>query len=152
MAWTIWCKACLSTPNHLTYVFNFDCVINFSKPASGYACKRPTSGEWTTAKPTDLPVGHCPPNHYEFKGYCFKFFGLNANVSEYKNWTMARDVCRDLGGDSFSGNYYDLASVHSDKEQAFLSAIFAEHDPGSENFWEFWIGYRYVTNLCIYRG
>ena len=65
---------------------------------------------------------------------------------------MARDVCRDLGGDSFSGNYYDLASVHSDNEQAFLSAIFAEHDPGSENFWEFWIGYRYVPYLYISSG
>ena len=113
-----------------------------SKPASGYACKRPTSGDWTTAKPTALPEGHCPPDHYEFKGYCYKFFGLTGNASEYKNWTNARDVCKGLNADEIFGQGYDLASVHSDNEQAFLSAIMAENDPGSDVFWEFWIGYR----------
>ena len=47
-----------------------------------------------------------------------------------------------LNDDEIFGQGYDLASVHSDNEQAFLSAIMAENDPGSDVFWEFWIGYR----------
>lgn len=64
-----------------------------SKPANGYVCKKPANGEWTTAKPTSTPLGHCPADQYEFKGYCYKFHGLS-DKAEYKNWTDALGFCK----------------------------------------------------------
>ena len=67
-----------------------------SRPKNGYVCKRAVEGEWTTPRPTDMPEGHCGSDHFEYKGYCFKAFGMDGNTEDYKNWTNARDHCRSV--------------------------------------------------------
>ena len=110
-----------------------------SRPANGYVCKRTADGQSpSTPKPTQMPEGHCPPDHYEFQGYCYKFIGMLAGSSsdDYKNWTEARNDCKNLGLD------YDLVSIHSDKEQAFLTSVLAENDVlEMGQVYEFWIGF-----------
>ena len=59
------------------------------RPTNGYACKRPADGKIpSTPKPTQIPEGHCPQDHYEFKGYCYNL------VSVPKNWTEAANDCQ----------------------------------------------------------
>ena len=118
----------------------FNQITFFSQPSDGYVCKRPSNGDWTTAAPTSVPEGHCPSDHYEFKGYCYKFFGLSSNATEHKNWTDAQRTCKNTGEDNFGGRGYDLASIHSDNEQAFLISIMAANDPGVHS--TFWTGFR----------
>ncbi len=104
--------------------------------------QKPASGDWTTAKPTPIPSGHCPSDHYEFKGYCFKIMGLSdvEDPSLYRNWTDARMECKALG------NGYDLVSIHSDNEQAFLLTILAALDK-PDQLYQFWIGLHDWINI-----
>ena len=108
-----------------------------SRPKNGYVCKKIGGSDYTTPKPTEMPEGHCPSDQFENKGYCFKFYGLAGDSNEHMNWTDARAQCRSLG---YS---YDLASIHSAQEQAFVTSVLADHDIGSdsETAYEFWIGF-----------
>lgn len=46
------------------------------------------------------------------------------------------------------GRSYDLASVHSDNEKAFVNTVLAENDPGNarDREYEFWIGFKDWTH------
>ena len=105
-----------------------------SRPQNGYICKKTVGGDWTTPRPTDMPEGHCPADHYEYRGYCYKFVGFNGDVADHKNWTDAREQCQSLGATS------ELVSIHSQKEQAYLISVLAAHD-STDIVYEFWIGF-----------
>ncbi len=64
------------------------------RPQAGYVCKRVANGELTTPKPTAMPEGHCPSDHHEFQGYCYKLVGLSGNGSDHRNWTNAQEECQ----------------------------------------------------------
>ena len=66
-----------------------------SQPANGYVCKRPANpGQFTTAKPTQMPEGHCAEGYFEYRGYCYKLSDFSGDVSLHRNWTEAREECK----------------------------------------------------------
>ncbi|XP_064018341.1 macrophage mannose receptor 1-like [Pogoniulus pusillus] len=76
---------------------------------NGYICQRHKGAENRThLSAVSAPPGGCPENWILFKNQCYQFFG-----NAYANWASARRSCLSLGG--------DLASIHSDQEQAFLT-------------------------------
>ena len=66
----------------------------------------------------------------EFQGYCYKFIGTNS--LEGVTWEDAASKCEELG----SG--YNLASIHSERESAFLHTMLAQIDLEDQET-EFWI-------------
>ena len=90
-----------------------------------YVCKKWKPGhEPTSAPPTPIPFGHCGDDHThhltEFNGYCYKFAGMNKD--EAFPWTEANLKCDELG------NGYKLASIHNEREYAFIYTMLAELD------------------------
>lgn len=64
------------------------------RPQNGFACKRKAEGIWTTPQPTQLPPGHCSSDQFEYKGFCYKFVGMDGNASLHRNWTEAQKECQ----------------------------------------------------------
>ncbi|XP_061094630.1 macrophage mannose receptor 1-like isoform X1 [Conger conger] len=75
-------------------------------------CKRGTDVPVnTTATPTIMPTGGCPPDWITFQGKCYKIIGTTSG--EKKPWQEARTYCISLGG--------NLVSIVNEKEQHFLT-------------------------------
>ena len=66
----------------------------------------------------------------EFQGYCYKFIG--ANSLEGVTWENAGSKCEELGGG------YKLASIHSERESAFLYTMLAQMNSEDQEY-NFWI-------------
>ncbi|XP_054027215.1 macrophage mannose receptor 1 [Dryobates pubescens] len=96
--------------------------------SNGYICQRHKRAE-NQLPPSAVPSppGGCPENWLFFKNKCYKFFSY-----AYVNWNTARRRCLDLGG--------DLASIHSEQEQAFLTLQL------KNVFLEPWIGLNDITS------
>ncbi|ETE61035.1 Macrophage mannose receptor 1, partial [Ophiophagus hannah] len=77
-----------------------------------FICERHNSSVRTTARPT-LPANPkgCSEGWLWFNDKCFQIFGFREE--EKKNWSAARDHCRNLGG--------NLASIPNKAVQAFLT-------------------------------
>lgn len=84
----------------------------FSADLNSYICKKPANGGWTTPQPTQPPTGYCPgPEFRQFSGNCYRL------VEEPMAWGDAKASCNSLGP------RYNLASVHSAKENALLASL-----------------------------
>ena len=97
------------------------CCSQDEKP---FACKATFGG--TTPKPTPPPTGFCPEGFSQFQTQCYKL------VPQAANWTVARESCNKFGYG------YDLVSVHSMKENAFVVSMLYEDSNGKSD--EVWIG------------
>ncbi|XP_032090962.1 macrophage mannose receptor 1-like [Thamnophis elegans] len=88
-----------------------------------FICERHNSSVRTTAAPTlpAIPKG-CSEGWLWFNDKCFQVFGFVEE--EKKNWSAARDHCRNLGG--------NLASIPSKAVQAFLTV---QLKSASGNIW-----------------
>ncbi|KAL3871516.1 hypothetical protein ACJMK2_039510 [Sinanodonta woodiana] len=94
----------------------------------GYICKKPVHGR-ATFIPTIYPPGGCSNGFVRLPGgqnKCYYLGGLTTDTKS--NWTDARDKCRGFG------KYYDIASIESDFEQAFLVSLMRGYT------FRFWIG------------
>ena len=108
-----------------------------SSATYGYVCKKWKTGhEPTDTPPTSEPVGHCGDDGsktlVEFGGYCYKFAGVE-NHEEGLTWDQAKQACEQLN------NNYQLASIHSERESAFVYTMFP-YLPSANKEQEFWIG------------
>ncbi|XP_071103799.1 macrophage mannose receptor 1-like isoform X2 [Haliotis cracherodii] len=81
--------------------------------SNGYICKK-FNGTTSTVTPPPTPTlaGGCPSGFSPLDNKCFSIGGRTP--VDQKNWTEARDQCRLLGKN------YDIASISSYIEQAFL--------------------------------
>ena len=104
-----------------------------SYASHNYVCKKPSDGEWPTPSPTTMPEGHCRADFYEFQGNCYKLLGTEGEESK-KDWHGAKDACINFDRDAV----YDLVSMHSSREAAFVTTMLA--DLPSDKFVSFWIG------------
>ncbi|KAI4575392.1 hypothetical protein MJG53_011595 [Ovis ammon polii x Ovis aries] len=85
--------------------------INCGYP-NAFICQRHNSSINATAVPTTVSVpGGCKEGWNFYNHKCFKIFGFVEE--ERKNWQEARKDCIGFGG--------NLASIHNEKEQAFLT-------------------------------
>ncbi|XP_068942367.1 macrophage mannose receptor 1 isoform X1 [Petaurus breviceps papuanus] len=85
--------------------------INCGFP-NNFICQRHNSSINATVSPTPAPLpGGCRGGWKFFQNKCYRFFGFKGE--ERKNWQNARKDCQSFGG--------NLASIHSGKEQAFLT-------------------------------
>ncbi|CAB1349515.1 unnamed protein product [Coregonus sp. 'balchen'] len=108
---------CVTIYKSMGYWNDINCGIELSS-----ICKRTTSFTNTTMAPTTVPKGGCAPEWIAFQGKCYKFIGDN----DKKPWQEARTYCINQGG--------NLASVLSEKEQAFLTTQMLENPQ------DIWIG------------
>ena len=94
-------------------------------------CKKWKNGhEPTDTPPTSIPTGHClQDGSYEFNGYCYKFIHLDGGLT----WDEAVQACGD------QANNYQLASVHSERESAFIMTMYA-YLPDENKATIFWFG------------
>jgi len=77
-----------------------------------FACKKPKNGTLPTPKPTDAPSGYCPSSDFfEIDGYCYQLF------KDSSTWKDARSKCKAIG------NNYNLASIHSSKQNALVASM-----------------------------
>ena len=90
-----------------------------------FVCKKPKSGSWPSVTTTPKPVGYCSEGYHELEGHCYKLYD-----DQFKAWSDARQVCLDMG------HGFDLASVNSDKEYAFLMTLIGNQNSS----FDFWIG------------
>ena len=110
----------------------------FSSYTHEYICKKWKPGhEPTEPPPTAKPTGHCGDDHsnrlIEFEGHCYKLSGTNP--SEGVQWSEATEKCIQLG------NGYQLASIHSERENAFIYTMINElHYENEENQKKYWFG------------
>ena len=97
-------------------------------------CKKWKPGHGPTdTPPTEVPPGHCENDgSEEFQGHCYKFIGLDNSLS----WADAVQSCESIG---VSGSAYRLASVHSERESAFIQTMYT-HLPGDKQGNMFWLG------------
>jgi len=108
-----------------------DCACDSdSKP---YVCKKPRNGgDVTTPKPTEAPkAGNCPLGFYKLHDYCYKL------VQEPAQWPDAVDSCKRIG------NGFNLASIHSAKENALIASMLYP-DINAQN--QVWTGGRASTD------
>ena len=111
-----------------------------------YICKKWKPGhEPTQPPPTEIPNGHCLDDGsnrlIEFNGHCYKFYGTNP--SQGVQWTESGDKCVELG------NGYQLASIHSEREAAFITTMLAGQT--NDNNSALWTGgYVRINNQGIY--
>ncbi|XP_067930634.1 macrophage mannose receptor 1-like [Watersipora subatra] len=92
----------------------------------GFVCKKPETQTATTQNPaiiTFLDIGHCPAKWMKFGNKCYGLF-----TEHPLNWTEARDECRSKGPSLGA----DLVSIHSLKEQAFITSMLWDLE---ENIW-----------------
>ena len=75
-----------------------------SRPQNGYICKKTEGGDWSTPRPTDMPEGHCPSDHFEYRGYCYKFVGKSTVMVGWILFQFLRALARDshCRGEPFS--------------------------------------------------
>ena len=119
----------------------YDCYIitplSCSSGTHNYVCKKWKPGHEPTAPPpTSVPTGHCGDDKskrlIEFNGYCYKFIGLEShNVG--LTWDEANLACKELA------NGYQLASIHSERESAFIYTMYSDLLPENYGTW-FWFG------------
>ena len=106
----------------------------FSSNTHGFVCKKIKDGHNPTdAPPTQIPEGHCADNGNkltEFQGHCYKFAATSSQ--EWIDWNQADSKCQELG-DGFK-----LASIHSERESAFIYAMLAQLNPEDQET-EMWI-------------
>uniref|UniRef100_A0A8C3ERF6 Uncharacterized protein n=1 Tax=Corvus moneduloides TaxID=1196302 RepID=A0A8C3ERF6_CORMO len=101
---------------------------------NAFICERHNS-TYSGFAPTVLPpLGGCPETWLLFNNKCYKIFG--SREDEKLTWHSARSVCRELGG--------NLASIHSDQVQAFLT--FHLNDVASGT----WIGLNDINSEDTY--
>ena len=83
-------------------------------------------------RPTEVPTGHCEDDGstYEFGGHCYKF--LTNPVS----WYDAVKACEDQ---EVSVDRFSLASVHSERESAFIKTMYTYLPSENQNV-IFWFG------------
>ena len=87
-----------------------------------------------TPSPTTIPEGHCEENFVEFQGYCYKISTSDLNSGEAKDWSGAKDSCKNISA--------ELASVHSAKEAAKLTTMLVDlPDPHGREDTRLWIGF-----------
>ena len=79
----------------------------------------------TTPQPTPPPTGFCPKGFEEHSDQCYKLVQTSA-----ASWKDAKDKCKSLG------QGFNLASVHSQKENAFIaSLLYQDDDTSTEVIW-----------------
>ena len=109
-------------------------IFLFSSNTHGFVCKKIKDGHNPTdAPPTQIPKGHCADNDKkltEFQGHCYKFAATSSQ--EWINWEQADSKCKELG-DGFK-----LASIHSERESAFIHAMLAQLNSEDQET-EMWI-------------
>ena len=109
-------------------------VFPFSSNSHGFVCKKYKPGhEPTEAPPTETPTGHCPDNGSkklsEFQGHCYAFAEVD---TEGVTWNQASQKCEELG------NGYKLASIHNERESAFIYSMLSELGTSAQRT-ELWI-------------
>ena len=100
---------------------------NCSQTQLSYACKKPRGGAPTTPQPTPTPEGNCPPSFQKFDNECYRI-----SSGESAGWYDARDQCKKMG------RGFNLASIHSMKENAFIAAML--YEDSNQDSKEVWIG------------
>ncbi|XP_017584697.1 PREDICTED: macrophage mannose receptor 1 isoform X1 [Corvus brachyrhynchos] len=101
---------------------------------NAFICERHNS-TYSGFAPTVLPpLGGCPETWLLFNNKCYKIFG--SREDEKLTWHSARSVCRELGG--------NLASIHSDQVQAFLTFHLNDIASGT------WIGLNDINSEDTY--
>ncbi|KAG8179794.1 hypothetical protein JTE90_002832 [Oedothorax gibbosus] len=106
------------------------CALHYSA-----LCKRSDSAIPTPMPPRTTPEpskGYCPEGWIQLEEKCYKYFGADEN--ERLQYKQARDACWALGKN------HDLVSIHSMKEQAFLTQHLFSLGTSA------WIGMRQVTS------
>ena len=103
-----------------------------------FVCKKPKGGDWPTPAPTTIPDGHCEESFIEFQGYCYKVSTSDLHSGETKDWTSAKDSCKEIGA--------ELASVHSSREAAKLTTILVDL-PDMDDGTKIWIGAHTTVDL-----
>jgi len=90
-------------------------LVRISNNKYQYVCKKPKNGSWPTPAPTLAPIkGNCAAGYHKFGNFCYKLM-LNK-----KSWDDAKASCKQVG----SG--FNLASIHSQKENAFVASLLQE--------------------------
>ena len=99
----------------------------FSTSQYAFVCKK-SKNNATTPRPwtTPPPTGNCEKGFTRFQNQCYKLISDN-----YANWTTAKKDCK-------SYHYFNLASVHSLKENAFIATLASEVNASWDK--EVWIG------------
>merc|ERR1719193_2105533 len=100
--------------------------ISCSDTKNAFVCKKPKNDALTTPKPTETPTGYCPKGFHQFRGHCYKVF------DDEVYWKDAVKNCKSIG------QGYNLASVHSMKENAILAAMLYTSEKDGYN--RVWIG------------
>ena len=108
---------------HQRHLGIFQYLSNAQKP---YVCKKPKNGKWPEPPTTIAPTGFCKEGYAEFEGYCFKF------KTSIKNWNDAKTDCKQ------EGPGFNLASIHSQRENAFVASLLEADNDNSTN--EAWTG------------
>ena len=101
-------------------------MVYFSQKQHTFVCKKSKNNGGTTPKPTEAPNGHCPIGFKKFQSQCYKV------VQESDTWSNARGKCKQFGYG------YDLVSIHSRKENSFVSSMLYEDSNMDSD--EVWIG------------
>ena len=106
------------------------------------------NGTWPTPSPTAIPEGHCRAEFQEFMGYCYSIMGLEQSVDgqqDKRNWKNAKNRCNNYAVGAFA----DLASIHSEREAAFITTMLAGQT--NDNNSALWTGgYVRINNQGIY--
>ena len=98
-----------------------------------YICKKWKDGHEPTAPPpTEVPTGHCEDDGstYEFGGNCYKF------LTNPLSWSDAVRACEEQ---QVSIDKFQLASVHSERESAFIKTMYTYLPSDKQNV-IFWFG------------
>ena len=128
-------SSALLNTNVSNYTTVFYDIFLISSNSHGFVCKKYKDGhEPTDAPPTEIPPGHCADKGTkkltEFQGYCYEF--QSTNSLEGITWEQAASKCEE------SGTGYKLASIHSERESAFIYTMLSQLDQESKKT-EMWI-------------
>ncbi|CAH1775812.1 unnamed protein product [Owenia fusiformis] len=83
---------------------------------NGYICKKRRGAPPVTPTPTPALPGYCPIGFYSFGNKCYKVFN---DYDDRLPWDNARAQCQQ------NGVGFDLVSIGSDVEQAFVTTLLA---------------------------
>ncbi|XP_051907364.1 macrophage mannose receptor 1 [Hippocampus zosterae] len=86
--------------------------VNCGRAAAGYVCKKFPGTDHTPPPPTQPWEGYCPAGWMHFNDKCFLFKGKKNDIKA--NWTHARSLCKDQGG--------ELAVIDNQYENDFVSS------------------------------